>query len=78
MTVSVGHCHPRLVEAAKKQLERLWHTTCIYYNDVNAQYAQELAAKLPKGLDCVFLANSGTDANELAVQMARLYTQNYD
>jgi len=40
-------------------------------------YAEELADKLPEGLDCIYFTSSGSEANALATQMARMYTQNY-
>jgi len=78
VTVSVGHCHPDVMEAAKRQLDTLQHTTTIYYHPVIAQYAEMLAAKLPGNLSVVYFVNSGSEANDLAMLMARLYTGNYD
>ena len=50
MTVSVGHCHPKVVAAVDKQNHLLQHTTNIYLNNEIAQYAQELTAKMPGNL----------------------------
>jgi 4-aminobutyrate aminotransferase-like enzyme len=50
VTVSVGHCHPTVVEAMRVQNEKLQHTTTIYLNDQTALYAKELAARLPGDL----------------------------
>jgi len=50
VTVSVGHCHPRVVAAIDAQNHRLQHTTTIYLNHQIAQYAQELTARLPGDL----------------------------
>lgn len=50
MTVSVGHCHPEVVAAVNKQNELLQHTTTIYLNNQIAEYAKELADKMPGDL----------------------------
>jgi len=78
VTVGVGHCHPEVVAAGREQLETLQHTTTIYYHPVIAEYARELAATLPGDLSVCYFVNSGTEANDLAILMARLYTGNYD
>ncbi len=77
-TVGLGHCHPHVVAAAHRQNETLQHTTTIYLNPNIALYAKELAAKLPGDLKVVYFVNSGSEANDLAVLMARAYTGNYD
>ena len=78
VTVSVGHCHPHVVKAANEQNETIQHTTTIYLNPQIALYARELAAKMPGELKVVYFVNSGSEANDLAVLMARAYTGNYD
>ena len=78
VTVSVGHCHPEVVEAARLQNETIQHTTTIYLNPGIALYAKELAAKMPGDLKVCYFVNSGSEANDLAVLMARAYTGNYD
>jgi alanine-glyoxylate transaminase / (R)-3-amino-2-methylpropionate-pyruvate transaminase len=78
VTVSVGHCHPHVVAAATAQNETLQHTTTIYLHPNIALYARDLAAKMPGDLKVVYLVNSGSEANDLAVMMARAYTGNYD
>uniref|UniRef100_A0A1I7XNP6 Alanine--glyoxylate aminotransferase 2, mitochondrial n=1 Tax=Heterorhabditis bacteriophora TaxID=37862 RepID=A0A1I7XNP6_HETBA len=50
VTVSVGHCHPKVNEALKGQLDRLWHTTSIYYTEPVLEYAEMLTATLPEHL----------------------------
>jgi alanine-glyoxylate transaminase/(R)-3-amino-2-methylpropionate-pyruvate transaminase len=74
VTVSCGHCHPKITQAIKEQTDRLQHTTTIYLHPNFAAYAKKLASKMPKGLDVTYFVNSGSDANDLAVQMARLFT----
>lgn len=78
VTVSVGHCHPHVVAAAQRQNELIQHTTTIYLNPGIALYAKELAAKMPGELKVVYFVNSGSEANDLALLMARAYTGNYD
>jgi alanine-glyoxylate transaminase/(R)-3-amino-2-methylpropionate-pyruvate transaminase len=78
VTVSVGHCHPQVVAAANRQNELIQHTTTIYLNPNIALYAKELAAKMPGDLKVVYFVNSGSEANDLALLMARAYTGNHD
>ncbi len=78
VTVSVGHCHPKVVAAANAQNERIQHTTTIYLHPNIAEYAEALAARLPGDLDCCYFVNSGSEANDLAILMARAYTGRYD
>ena len=78
VTVSVGHCHPDVVAAARKQNEILQHSTTIYLHPNIAKYAQALAAKMPGELKVCYFVNSGSEANDLALLMARAYTGNYD
>ncbi|MBC8346426.1 MAG: aminotransferase class III-fold pyridoxal phosphate-dependent enzyme [Candidatus Marinimicrobia bacterium] len=70
----VGHCHPRVVEAAQRQYERL-NTNTRYLDEVVVHYAKALTDKLPLGLDVCFFTNSGSEANDLALRIARKYTQ---
>ena len=78
VTVSVGHCHPHVVAAAHAQNELIQHTTTIYLHPNIALYARELAAKMPGDLNVVYFVNSGSEANDLALLMARAHTGNYD
>jgi alanine-glyoxylate transaminase/(R)-3-amino-2-methylpropionate-pyruvate transaminase len=78
VTISVGHCHPHVVEAARKQNELLQHSTTIYLHPNIAEYAQKLASKMPGDLKVCYFVNSGSEANDLALMMARAYTGNYD
>jgi alanine-glyoxylate transaminase/(R)-3-amino-2-methylpropionate-pyruvate transaminase len=78
VTVSVGHCHPHVVAAANRQNEMLQHSTTIYLQPNIALYAEKLAAKMPGDLKVCYFVNSGSEANDLALLMARLYTSNYD
>lgn len=78
VTVSVGHCHPRVIAAANAQSERLQHATTIYLHPNVALYGQALAARMPGKLKVCYFVNSGSEANDLALLMARAYTGNYD
>ena len=78
VTISCGHCHPGVIARTKAQLERLQHTTTIYLNPLMGELAKKLAGKMPDGLDVTYFVNSGSEANDLAITMARLYTGNYD
>ncbi|XP_031397825.1 alanine--glyoxylate aminotransferase 2 homolog 2, mitochondrial-like isoform X2 [Punica granatum] len=73
-TVCCGHCHPDVVSAVVKQMNRIQHSTVLYLNHAIADFAEALASKMPGDLKVVFFTNSGTEANELALMMARLYT----
>ncbi|XP_004647254.1 alanine--glyoxylate aminotransferase 2, mitochondrial isoform X1 [Octodon degus] len=77
-TVSVGHCHPKLNAVAQKQLGRLWHTSSVFFHPPIHKYAEELAALLPEPLKVIFLVNSGSEANDLAMLMARAHSKNSD
>jgi alanine-glyoxylate transaminase/(R)-3-amino-2-methylpropionate-pyruvate transaminase len=78
VTVSCGHCHPKIVAAIEKQVETLQHATTIYLHPNFPLLAKKLASKMPKGLDVTYFVNDGSEANDLAVTMARLYTGNTD
>lgn len=78
VTISVGHCHPRVVSALEQQIKKLWHTTTIYYYPTITEYTKKLLSKMPKGLDAVLYTNSGSEANDLALFLARLYTGRHE
>ena len=78
VTVSVGHCHPRVVGAANAQNETLQHATTIYLHPNIAEYARALAAKMPGDLKVCYFVNSGSEANDLAILMARAFSRNFD
>ena len=79
-SVNVGHCHPRLVKAVREQVGKLMHTTTIYLHPHLGAYARRLAECFPadSGLEVTYLTNSGSEANDLATLMARLYTGAFD
>ncbi len=77
VTVSVGHCHPKVMAKVNAQNALVQHTTTIYLNPAVALLGKKLASKMPAGLDCSYIVNSGSDANDLAMLMARLHTGNH-
>jgi putrescine aminotransferase len=68
----LGHCHPTVVAAVRRQLERNPLATRLFLNPELAQAAEDLAGVAPTGLDHVFLTNSGSEATELGLKLARL------
>ena len=78
VTVGVGHCHPHVVAAANAQNLRLQHTTTLYVHPTIGRYAEKMASVLPGDLKVCYFVNSGSEANDLALLMARAYTGNYD
>ncbi|XP_006814934.1 alanine--glyoxylate aminotransferase 2, mitochondrial-like [Saccoglossus kowalevskii] len=68
----------RVVAALDKQMRTLWHTSNIYLHPGIHEYATKLTDKLPGDLKVAYIVNSGSEANDLAMLMARLYTGNYD
>ena len=78
VTVSCGHAHPRITAAIKDQVDTLQHATTIYLHPTYVQFAKKLASKMPSGLDVTYFTNSGSEANDLAIAMARLFTGNND
>ncbi|MGD8561626.1 MAG: aminotransferase class III-fold pyridoxal phosphate-dependent enzyme [Desulfarculaceae bacterium] len=78
VTISAGHCHPYVLEKTRQQLEILQHTTTIYLHPTIAEYGQMLAQKMPGDLSVCYFVNSGSEANDLAMLMARLYTGNFE
>ncbi|KAG6721870.1 hypothetical protein I3842_03G133500 [Carya illinoinensis] len=76
VTVSCGHCHPEILSAIIEQSNLLQHATTIYLHHAIADFAEALASKMPGNLKVVYFVNSGTEANELAMLMARLYSGN--
>lgn len=77
-TVSVGHAHPKITAAVHDQLQKVVHTTHLYLNEEVVKYAAELAKRMPGNLSVCHFVNSGSEANDLALMMARLATGNTD
>lgn len=73
----VGHCHPTVVRAMQKQIATL-NTNTRYLNDNIVDYARALTETLPSKLKICYFVNSGSEANDLAIRMARHFTQRQD
>ncbi len=73
----VGHCHPVVVRAMQKQIAIL-NTNTRYLNEYLVDYAKALTATLPDKLSVCYFTNSGSEANDLAIRMARHFTQQKD
>jgi alanine-glyoxylate transaminase/(R)-3-amino-2-methylpropionate-pyruvate transaminase len=78
VTVSCGHSHPKVVARMKDQLDLITHTTTIYLHPNFPAMAKKLASKMPAGLDVTYFTSSGSEANDLAMLIARLYTGSND
>ena len=74
LTTSLGHQHPRVLAAVEDALHRLWHTSTLYPTKPVADMAELLARVAPPGLSKTYFASGGTEANETAVLMARIFT----
>lgn len=70
---NLGHAHPRIIKALTDQAQRLWHVSNLYYTIAQTELAQMLVDQ--SFADRVFLCNSGTEANEAAIKLARKYFQ---
>jgi len=75
---SLGHSHPRVVAAAQEQLSRLTHVSVVTHHQLNIRLAEKLASLAPAGLDLSFLANSGAEAVDGAIKLARRVTGRSD
>src|SRR5438876_9282820 len=78
VSVSVGHCHPKVVEKVREQVGKLQHTTTIYLHPTIALMGKKLAEHMPAGseLSVSYFTNSGSEANEIAILSAREFTGN--
>ncbi len=73
-TANIGHCPREVVEAAKKQLDALIHSGSIFYYESEVALAERLARIAPPGIDMFFFSNSGAEAVEGAVKLAKCAT----
>ncbi len=71
----VGHSHPIVVEAGKKQMAKLNTNTRYLYSKIN-EYAEHLLSYFPSKLNKIFFVNSGSEASDLAIQMAKAHNAN--
>jgi len=78
LTIGVGHCHPKVTSKIKAQVDRLQHTSTLYPNEAIVALAEKLAQITPGRLQKTFFTNSGTEANEAAILLARMTSSSYD
>ena len=77
--VNAGHCNPEIIDAAKRQIDRLVHCcSYVYHNQPVADLAERMAQITPGRLKKSFFANSGAEAIEGALKLARLYTGKHE
>ena len=74
LVVSVGHCHPKVTERVCQQVRTLQHTSTLYPHANMVNLAEKLAQIAPGKLQKSFFTNSGTEADETAIMLARVYT----
>jgi 4-aminobutyrate aminotransferase len=74
LTTSLGHAHPRIVDAVEDQMRRLGHVSTLYATEPQVEAAKRLASIAPGGLRRTFFSNSGTEAIETALMMACHHT----
>jgi 4-aminobutyrate aminotransferase-like enzyme len=74
LTVNVGHCHPEVTAAIVKQAQTLVHTSTLYVTQPLGDLAEAMAQALPGELNRLFLTNSGSEADETAILLARVHT----
>src|SRR6516162_6446174 len=78
LTISVGHCNPKITSKIKAQVDRLQHTSTVYPNEHIVALAEKLAEITPGRLRKSFFCSSGTEADETAVMLARMATGRFD
>ena len=78
LTVSVGHANPKVAGKVQEQVGKLQHTSTLYPNEAIVALAEKLAQITPGKLQKSFFTNSGTEANEAAILLARMATGSYD
>jgi alanine-glyoxylate transaminase/(R)-3-amino-2-methylpropionate-pyruvate transaminase len=74
LTVSVGHCHPKVTQALTQQVQTLVHTSTLYPHEKHVLLAEKLAHISPGRLQMSYILSSGTEANETAVMLAKAAT----
>ncbi len=78
MTIGVGHCNPKVTSKIKAQVDKLQHTSTVFPNEAIVALAEKLAEITPGKLQKSFFTNSGTEANEAAILLARMASDSYD
>ncbi len=70
-TANIGHCPPEVIEAAYGQMQKFIHSGCIFHYDSEVELAERLAGITPSSIDMFFFSNSGSEAVEGAIKLAR-------
>jgi 4-aminobutyrate aminotransferase len=78
LTVSVGHCNAKVSAKVAEQVNKLQHTSTLYPNEQIVALAEKIAQITPGNLQQSFFTNSGTEANEAAILLARMATGSFD
>jgi 4-aminobutyrate aminotransferase len=78
LTVSVGHCNPKITSKVNAQVNRLQHTSTLYPTEQIVALAEKVAQITPGNLQQSFFTSSGTEADEAAILIARMATGSYD
>ena len=78
VTIGVGHCNPKVTSKLIAQTEKLQHTSTLFPNEAIVNLAEKLAQITPGKLQKSFFTNSGTEANEAAILLARMASESFD
>jgi 4-aminobutyrate aminotransferase len=78
VTISVGHANPRVTTKIKAQVDRLQHASSVFPNEAVVALAEKIAQITPGEISQSFFSNSGTEANEMAIQLARTFTGRFE
>ncbi len=78
VTIGVGHCNPKVTSKLIAQTEKLQHTSTLFPNEAIVNLAEKLAQITPGKLQKSFFTNSGTEANEAAILLARMASDSFD
>ena len=73
--VNCGHCNPEIVQRISEQVQKLQHTSIIYLTEPMVLLAERLSKVFPGDIHQVFFCNSGSEANDGAMQLARIHTK---
>jgi len=78
VTISVGHTNPRITSKIKVQTDKIQHASTLFPNEAIVALAEKVAQITPGEISQSYFTNSGTEANETAIQIARMHTGNYE
>jgi 4-aminobutyrate aminotransferase-like enzyme len=78
VTISVGHANPRVTSKIKAQVDKLQHASTLFPNEAIVALAEKIAQITPGEISKSYFTNSGTEANEMAIQLARVHTGSFE